>query len=222
VSLGIPAYGYPGSGLWEALASLPAGSLVILDPADGPGRAIDARYVEALASVARRGVRVFGYLTTAYGERTAGEMVEEVRRYQDWYRPHGIFLDQTPTAASANGDIMAVIAAVRAEQLALALNPGQPDIDPEDARVADLIINFEGPLSLYRRTRFPSWTQRPSGATFWHLVYEVGDAPTMRRVAAMARRLHAGVVYMTDATMPNPWERVPAYWEDELAHLKSG
>ena len=43
----------------------------------------------------------------------------------------------------------------------------------------------------------------------------------MRHVAAMARRAHAGIVYVTDATMPNPWERMPVYWREEQALLSS-
>lgn len=216
--LGVPAYGYPGSGVWERLTGLPARSFVILDPADGPGSSVDPRYLSALAPLAERGVRVLGYVDSGYGRRPAGEMADEIARYQRWYRPGGIFLDQTPAAASANEAIRAVAAELRSERLALVINPGQPNIDPEDASFADHVVNFEGPLDVYRRTRFPAWTETLEKTKFWHLVYEVGDVATMRRVAAMAHRRHAGILHVTHGTMPNPWEGLPTYWDAELAH----
>lgn len=216
--LGVPAYGYPGTGVWEQLTRLPAGSFVILDPADGPGRSVDPRYLSALAPVAERGVRVLGYVDSNYGQRPLDEMADEIRRYQHWYQPSGIFLDQTPAAASANQAIRALAASLRSQRLPLVINPGQPDIDPADASLADHVVNFEGPLGVYRRTRFPAWTQALEATKLWHLVYEVGDPAAMRRVAAMAQRRNAGILHITDARMPNPWERLPSYWDAELAH----
>lgn len=201
------------------MAKLPAQSLVVLDPADGPGDSVDPKYVEAVTRVTGRGIQIFGYVTTDYGRRPSEQMTDEILRYQRWYQPSGIFLDQTPPSATDSKAIMETVAYLRSEALALVLNPGQPDIDPEDAFVADHVVNFEGPLPMYFSTRFPSWIHRMSPSRFWHLVYEVGNLRSMRRVTALAARRHAGIVYVTDGTMPNPWERLPAYWDGELAHL---
>ena len=219
--LGIPAYGYPGTGVWENLIGLDAGALVIMDPADGPGRRIDARYRAAISTATREGLRVLGYVTANYGRRSAAAMEDEVERYREWYRPSGIFLDQAPVSISSNAAIVAVVNRIRARGLSLAINPGQPDIDPEDAAIADHVVNFEGPQSTYRRTRFPNWVRDVSRAKFWHLIYEVADARTMRYVATMADRAHAGIAYITDGTMPNPWERLPPYWSEEQALLSN-
>ena len=219
--LGIPAYGYPGTGVWENLVGLHAGTLVVMDPADGPGRRIDARYGAAISAATRGGLRVLGYVTADYGRRSATAMEDEVERYREWYHPSGIFLDQTPVSISSNAAIVAVVNSIRARGLSLAINPGQPDIDPEDAAIADHVVNFEGPHSTYRRTRFPDWVRDVSRAKFWHLIYEVGDARTMQSVATMAGRAHAGIAYITDGTMPNPWERLPPYWREEQALLSN-
>ena len=150
-------------------------------------------------------------------------MEDEVERYREWYRPGGIFLDQAPVSISSNAAIAAVVDHIRARGLSLAINPGQPDIDPEDAAIADHVVNFEGPQSTYLRTRFPDWVLDVSPAKFWHLIYEVGDARTMRYVATMASRANAGIAFITDGTMPNPWGRLPPYWREEQALLaKSG
>jgi hypothetical protein len=210
--LGVPAYGYPGVGVWEQLASLPARAFVILDPANGPGGSVDPIYLRALAPLVERGVTLLGYIDSDYGRRPLEQMTDEIGRYQRWYRPRGIFLDQTPAAASASEAITATVAALRSQRLTVVINPGQPDIDPADAALADHVVNFEGPLSLYRQTRFPAWTEAHEATTFWHLVYEVDDAASMRRVTAMARSRHAGILHVSDAGMPNPWQRLPRYW----------
>ena len=219
IRLGIPAYGYPGFGVWENLLTLPAGTLVVMDPADGPGQTVDPRYVAAVSATARQGLRVFGYVTSDYGRRSAAAMVQELERYQAWYAPCGIFVDQTPASASSSPAIVELVGHVRRCAMSVAINPGQPDIDPHDAAIADHIVNFEGPHSTYRRTRFPGWVRDLPAEKFWHLIYEVGDVRTMREVAGAVGRAHAAIAHITDTTMPNPWERLPAYWPEQQALL---
>lgn len=220
--LGLPAYGYPGTGLWECLSASQSGALIIMDPANGPGRSIDPRYSAAVATAMSDGLYVLGYVTTDYGHRSASEMSEEVERYREWYGVSGIFLDQTPASVASSAAIACAVTHIRASRLSLAINPGQPDIDPHDAVIADHVVNFEGPCSSYRQCRFPDWVRDVARAKFWHLIYEVRDAPTMWEVAATAVGAHAGVAYITDGTMPNPWERLPVYWREEQAMLAGG
>jgi hypothetical protein len=204
--------------VWERLVELPTGAVVILDPANGPGESPDPRYGVSVGAVMSRGVRVFGYVDTDYGRRPADAMVEDIRRYCEWYRPEGIFLDQTPASAVASSAIVEAARRARTAGLALAINPGQPDNPPHDADLADHVIEFEGTLDLYRATRFVSpWRHRHDPDKFWHLVYEVPDAAAMRETASLALERGAGLVYMTDGTLPNPWERLPPYWDAELA-----
>lgn len=201
--------------MWEGLRALPAGCIVVMDPADGPGSTIDPRYRAVVSAAIRQGLRVFGYVTADYGRRGAGVMEEEIERYREWYRCRGVFLDQMPASSCSSAEIVAVASTVRRRAMSLAINPGQPDIDPQDAELADHVVNFEGTLSTYRATRFPSWTQTLSSDKFWHLIYEAADVRAMREVATAAAAANAGIVYITDATMPNPWARVPAYWLEE-------
>jgi hypothetical protein len=192
---------------------------VIFDPADGPGSTIDPTYVSAISSVRDLGISLLGYVTTEYGRRSADEMIREVESYTRWYQPTGIFFDQTPPASTSNRGIVATFEYVRSTQMAIAINPGQPDIDPEDVHVSDHVVNFEGPLATYRHTRFPSWTTEFAPERFWHLVYDV-DLATLSAVLTTAARNRAGIVFVTDSTMPNPWRRLPRYWGEELGLLK--
>jgi hypothetical protein len=192
---------------------------VVVDPADGPGDAVDQVYVAAISTIRGQGIGIFGYVTTDYGNRSAEEMIREVANYERWYQPTGIFLDQTPPASTSRKVIVATFEYVRSRRMSLAINPGQPDIDPEDAHFCDYVVNFEGPLSDYRRAQFPSWTTELGPERFWHLVYDVPERSSLRAVLASARN-RAGVVFVTDAPMPNPWGRLPTYWKDELRLLR--
>jgi hypothetical protein len=212
---GIPAYGYPGTGVWESFDGLPAGSLVVMDPDNGPGAAIDPRYSAVASAANRQGLNLLGYVTSGYGRASAAAMEEAIERYREWYGTTGLFIDQAPASSSSSPAIVETVRLARRRSLTVAINPGQPDIDPDDATLVDHVLNFEGPYSTYERTRFPDWVGGFPGHKFWHLVYEVRSVRTMHEVAATARSAHAGIVYITDATMPNPYDRMPAYWRDE-------
>ena len=99
------------------------------------------------------------------------------------------------------------------------VNPGQPDIEPEYAELADIVINFEGPYEDYGPLRVPAWTERFPREKFWHLVHTAPDASMMREVLDEAPGRHAGIIYVTDALMPNPWDRLASYWPEQLALL---
>jgi hypothetical protein len=220
--LGIPAYGYPGTGVWESFGRLPAGSLIVMDPDNGPGPSIDPRYSAVASTAKRQGLNLLGYVTSAYGRASAAAMEEAIERYGEWYGTTGVFIDQAPASSSSSPAIVETVRLARERSLTVAINPGQPDIDPDDLTLADHVLNFEGPYSTYERTRFPKWVTEFPEPKFWHLVYEVRSVHTMRDVAAAARRAHAGIVYITDATMPNPYDRMPAYWRDEQLLVLGG
>jgi hypothetical protein len=216
MKFGIPAYAYPTDRtMWSALAALPPGSTIILDPADGPGKAMDPTYQRALAPVRERGVKILGYIDTAFGTRDVSTILEEAKAYEAWYQPDGIFLDQTPGDASFLPAFRTIIVGLRSQGYQVVLNPGQPKIAPEYVDLADHVINFEGTWASYQKFRVPRWVRTFPRDKFWHLVHETGDAATMRRAVRFALQRHAGTVYVTDATMPNPWNRLPVYWREE-------
>ena len=52
---------------------------------------------------------------------------------------------------------------------------------------------------------------------FAHLAYDVRTALTMAEYLSIARRRGATWIYVTDDTLSNPWDRLPAYWDEEVA-----
>ena len=215
--MAVPAYLYPAFGdMWRRFEQLPDDSIVILNPASGPGRSIDVNYTAALEPMRGRRIEVYGYVDTDYGRRTIASLMADAASYTDWYQPSGIFLDQTPATADSLPYLTEVATRLRDDGLHVAFNPGQPDIDRRLVGLADIIVNFEGNLVQYRSARFPEWVLQEPAAKFWHLVYGVGDADTMTSVMRLAASNGAGATFVTDGVLPNPWDRLPTYWEQEL------
>ena len=42
----------------------------------------------------------------------------------------------------------------------------------------------------------------------------------MKEHLKLAVSRNAGMVFITDAKMPNPWDRLPSYWQAEVQAIK--
>ncbi|MGA2869550.1 MAG: hypothetical protein ABSF34_10370, partial [Verrucomicrobiota bacterium] len=61
-----------------------------------------------------------------------------------------------------------------------------------------------------------SWVARYPAREFVHLPYHVADSTTMSNFVGLAMSRNAGWIYITDATLPNPYDRLPVYWTNEV------
>jgi hypothetical protein len=214
--VGLPAYFYPwpGGSDWWRLSELGGPLMIIANPATGPGTAVDYAYLGSLADARRSGAQVLGYIDDAYGSRPLHEMVDEMGRYRDWYGVDGVFLDRTRGDSAALDRTAPLSAAAHDAGLLIAVNPGQPEVDPRFLAITDHVVLFEGDLAAYARSEFRAWVHLHDRATVWHLVYGV-PAEALDAVAALAVQRHAGVLFATDLTAPHPWSGLPTYWPDQ-------
>jgi len=68
---------------------------VIVNPASGSGKEVDANYTKAIDRLQGAGCVVLGYLTTSYGKRPAAEVQGVIDRWLKMYpRTQGIFFDE--------------------------------------------------------------------------------------------------------------------------------
>lgn len=68
---------------------------VIVNPASGPGKQVDANYTKAIDRLLGAGCVVLGYVSTSYAKRPAAEVEEEIDRWRTLYpRIQGIFFDE--------------------------------------------------------------------------------------------------------------------------------
>lgn len=75
---------------------------------------------------------------------------------------------------------------------------------PSYARIADVLVTFEGPWATYRRNRLPPWTD--AGARLCHLVYGV---PAGVDLAASARERGATLHCAVPGVGDHPWGTLP-------------
>ncbi|MGW4868027.1 spherulation-specific family 4 protein [Streptomyces chartreusis] len=204
----IPYYEHPSvrRAEWDAIiAAAPRLHGVVLNPASGPGEAPDPAFAEVAARLASAAVRVLGYVDTDYGRRAHAEVVRDIARHRDWYRADGVFLDQVATSRAEFAYYQRLAtAAWGADCGTLALNHGT-EADPVYARIADLLVTFEGSYASYARL-VGRHRQPATGARLCHLVYGV---PPGVDLTETARSYGASVHCAVPGRGRHPWGTLP-------------
>jgi hypothetical protein len=201
----VPAY-LPAARLEKLAARSVNGSVMILNPSNGPGAAADPAYAHAVATAHSAGWKVIGYVPTSYGGRAAADVQADADRYAAWYRVDGIFLDE----AAHDGAHLPYYRSLRAGiRGLLVINPGVPP-DPGYRDAADVIVTYEG---LYAgasaHANPPRWLPARRAA---QLVYGASEAGARKLVAAH----RTGYLYVTSGALPDPWSRLPRYIDAEI------
>jgi hypothetical protein len=222
----VPAYFYPaGDGLkhWDRLiaSAKQAPILAIANPASGPGDKADPAYTRILDRARKqKGRTLLGYVTTGYGKRPIADVKADVDRWTRLYpQVQGIFFDEQASGADRIDYYAALYGYARTERKLqpIVTNPGTVCAEDYVARPAsDIVCLFEG-FDGFAKFRPPEWTAKYKAARFAFLRYQAADAGQMRQSLADALEKRIGTVYVTDATGANPWDRLPGYWDEELA-----
>ena len=203
----VPLYVYPGTEpeAWHGVAALgDEVAWVVFNPASGPGRAPQPEFAEAAATLRSAGVPLLGYVDTDYARRSHHEVVADIERYQDWYPVDGVFFDQVGSGAELLPYYRRLAVAARSlEAWQVVLNPGVHP-DPGYARIADVLITFEGAWETYQALRVPDWTAGFPAKRFGHLVH-TAPPEACALVGRTAREYGAEYCYATPGTGDNPW-----------------
>ncbi len=223
-TMAVPAYFYPGA-YWTQMEQAGAPlRLAVMNPANGPGAAADPNYAAAVRAAQAAGITVVGYVYTSYGARSLSAVESDVSAYYRWYGVNGIFFDQASTSCSYASYYTTLNAFVKAEGgvARTILNPGMQTNECY-VSAADILLTFEGSDAQYVSSySAPSWVARYSPSHFWHIIYGASTQSAMTNAVALSKRRGAGFVYVTPATLPNPYDVLPtgAYWTSELASIK--
>lgn len=173
---------------------------------NGPGPADDPYYPEALRPGCA--TTLVGYVTVGYGQRTLPDVLAEVITWRDRYGITDIMLDEVPhEARQANWQVSNIDAMRSAGVDRVFTNPGTvPCLDLLFA--SDAVCVAEQSWETYRDTPPPQWLAERFAGRTWHLVHSV-PADELDQVTALAEQRGAGFLWATDATLPNPWGRLP-------------
>jgi hypothetical protein len=220
----VPAYIYPGGEgrqHWRRLidAAGRVDLVLVVNPDSGPGAERDTEYASAIAEAAASGVQLVGYVNLTYGRRPAVLVKDDI---DHWIRHYpgigGFFLDQQPTDARFAAYFADIAAHARngVRDAMVIGNPGVPCDESFLARgAADTVCIFAKPDG-FDAFELPGNLKGYDPSHLAALVYQVPDARAMRGLLKDAIIKRIGYFYVTDGRSPNPWGRVPAYWDDEV------
>lgn len=190
---------------------------VVFNPHNGVGASKDSAYAALREEMRSLGCLVAGYVYTAsgpidsddrvYSNRNPAEILDEVRRWKDWYSADGIFFDECATAADKVPYGRRIVGTTRSviPGAFVTLNFGTIP-DKEWADIDAVMCVTETSQSNYLTKQFPDWMRTlqsglsDPGRTL-DIVYGVTDiAAVMARFAVNSH----DYVYLTDVPGPNP------------------
>ncbi|MBI5504751.1 MAG: spherulation-specific family 4 protein [Deltaproteobacteria bacterium] len=221
-SVAVPAYFYPGT-TWDQLESgAPTVGFAVMDPDNGPGVFQDPFYVSQIAATQAAGIRIYGYVDTAYATRAVAAVQADVDLYYLWYGVDGIFFDQASNDCADEPYYENLDAYVKGKDAAAVtvINPGTTT--PECfINAADIILNFEDTYAAYQGWSPAGWEAGYPADRFWHLVHTTAEID-MPGAVLLSQQRGAGWIYVTGDAMANPWDTLPSqsYWATELAYVR--
>jgi Spherulation-specific family 4 len=225
----VPAY-FPSSSnkywseLYFAAARVPL--IVIINPNSGPGASKDNVYVQKLSKLHEAGGKIVGYVHTSYGARPMAEVKNEIDLYLSFYAVDGFFIDEmTDDENSEHINYYAAIYQYIKSKNASYTVTGNPGSNTQEHYLTkpadDRVMIFEDNGTNYSSFQPAGWVVRYSAQQFAHLPYGVKTAGDMSNYIGLAVNRNAGWVYITDDTLPNPYDTMPSYWTNEVALVQS-
>jgi hypothetical protein len=224
----VPAYFYPtGTGLddWnrliEAAARVPI--VAVINPASGPGEAQNPDYFDIMRRARAAGLTIVGYVDTGYAKRTRPDILRDIDSWTQFYPEiQGIFFDSQASEAR-HTDLYADLRDHARKKISKALvvtNPGTIcDEEYLAQSVTDVAVVFEVQKG-FEGFSLPPWAKRYQARHFAALPYSMATPELMRDTVQQAALKGIGYIYVTDGTGPNPWGRLPLYWEKEVDVVK--
>jgi hypothetical protein len=242
----VPAYFAPGTGGaggvgdgWSQMtdAASTISITAIMNPNSGPGDVgqVDA-YQTVVGNLQKAGGSVIGYVDTGNGSVALSTVESNIQIYLSSHvNLNGFFLDQVSPWVNLNyyQTLYSYIKNLDSSHpYEVVGNVGTPFLNgltpAQFLSVADKTVIFEGPNSAPAGqagfNNYPyglDWmtTGGYSSDRFVNLIHTTPSVSDMQSDVLKASSLNAGSVYITDGTLPNPWNQLPSYWNEEVAAL---
>jgi hypothetical protein len=193
----------------------------VFNPNSGPGTQKSDDYARLVDECRASAMIMIGYVPTGYGARPAADVKADVDTYFSWYAVDGIFFDEATGDAGHVAHYADLYNHVKSKtgRRMVVINPGMGVSEGyASAPASDVICTFESNVGYSALVPDP-WTARYPAERFYHLPYQV-PVGSMPSFVDLAVQRNAGWLYITDdGADGNPWDRLPAYWADEVARV---
>jgi hypothetical protein len=226
--LWVPAYFYPnGPGLREWDRLIAAAKIVpivaIVNPASGPGNRVDPYFAKVVTRARKGNVTLAAYISSQYARKSLTAVKGEVDTYLKYYPEiQGIHFDEQSSDAKDIDYYVDLYRYVRTRipDAIVLNNPGTVCAAEYVARpAADAVCLFERDRA-FEEFRPPAWASRFPASRFCVVSYKVDTEADMKRVLRRAIQARVGYVYVTDDVGPNPYDRLPSYWDAEVEAIR--
>ena len=225
-----PAYKYPNiadpANAWSRAIATGAGQTFIVNPNNGPGTAVNPAYQAAINAARTARIGLLGYVWTDYGKRSLAAVKADINRWRTLYGVRSIFLDEVASQlGSAPGSTNLIDyyrqlhTYIHAAGGTVMLNPGAVP-NQQYLTAAETIVVFEGSAAAYSSAQFPQWVLVAPNSKIAYIVY----GATAAQEGAIVQRAHtlgAGYIFVTDDTLPNPYDSLPSYYLTERAQISA-
>jgi hypothetical protein len=226
----IPAYFSSNSAYWSSAANAAQqgkGAITVtatFNPGNGPGTAIDQNYVTDISNMHANGGKVLGYIHTSYASRPLVDVYADITKYASWYEIDGFFIDEMTADQKAEHvnyyqSLYTYIKQINNGKYTAVGNPGTiPAEVYARTPLADKIVVFEGTAKSYAGFSPAPWQSNYGPATFINLIYNAKSNQMQTAFSASGRngKNVVGTLYVTSDNLPNPWDTLPNYWNQEV------
>src|SRR3569623_1690916 len=218
----VPLYSYPGAAAWSAIVDAkrahPAVPVVaVVNPNNGPGTSVDPNSTSGITSLKSVGITVFGYVPTGYAGQAESAIQADDASWKSFYPSvTGIFFDEMDFRAGNEAFYTRQTTYAHGQGLTYTVgNPGTDTLASYVGTVDTILIYEKDGLGTQ-----PTWNQAYSASNFGVIPYDVASFDSAAQsFINNAEADHIGYIYLTNDTMPNPWDTLSTYFSDLLAYL---
>ncbi|QIW96307.1 hypothetical protein AMS68_001825 [Peltaster fructicola] len=233
---------------WDRLIAYDSTKVPVLvaNVLNGPDAQINTAWKGVIDRAVASGKKVIAYVRTGYlgvsqqrfttrlGSTDLADWVDQIEQdVEKWYELYGdaiggIFFDEGWNDCGPNNiyaDLYAFInrnTKRRHPGAFTVLNPGATMPECFDATM-DALMTFESSYEQYTQHYTPNNWIPSDSRKIWHIVYNVPQSE-IGHIAQLAKDRHAGLLQITDRTLPNPYDKLPddAYLQTIFGYVPGG
>ena len=219
-SIILTSYTYPGSLYWEKVIEMGEDKIlyVIINPSSGPGEVRDENYVKQIEKIKKSNIKIIAYIPTNYQKRSINTVYKDIEKYFEFYGKenlNGFFFDEIGVENKNEVEYLKElnnhVKNISNDYLVVS-NPGR-QITDEIAPHSDIFVTSEisGEEYINKFSKPKSKFENDSNnyKHIYHIIYDV-KPKDYKRVLKLSRERNAGWIMITDAKLPNPYDKMPS------------